>query len=125
MERIITECVGALIALAALVYLVKLLILRIGGFRTDAEVVAVKEPKQGYYVHTLRFVHGGKNVERDDKTGYSQPFSKGTVLPLICSRSSPDRFEYAEALNKHIIISCVLIVMSVLIVLRFAFFVTD
>lgn len=123
MERIIVAAAGALAALGGLVFLIKLLILRLGGVRTNAEVIAVKEPEQGRYVHTLRFVHNGKTVEQDDKTGYSQPFSKGDMLEIVCSRSSPEKFEYTAALNKNLIISGVLIVMAVLIVVRFAFFV--
>ncbi|MBO5163360.1 MAG: hypothetical protein J6B75_02790 [Ruminococcus sp.] len=123
MERIIVAVAGGLAALGGTVFLIKLLILRLGGVRTAAEVVAVKEPKQGYYVHTLRFEHNGKTVEQDDKTGYSQPFSKGERLEIVCSRSSPEIFEYTSALNKNLIISGVLIAMAVLIVIRFVFFV--
>lgn len=123
MERIIVAAAGILVALGGLIFLIKLLILRLGGVRTEAEVVAVKEPKQGYYVHTLRFEHNGKIVEQDDKTGYSQPFSKGDMLEIVCSKASPERFEYTAALNKNLIVSGVLIVMAVLIVLRFACFV--
>lgn len=123
MERIIVASAGILAALGGLIFFVKLLILRIGGVRTNAEVIAVKEPKQGYFVHTLRFDHNGKIVEQDDKTGYSQPFSKGDMMEITCSRTSPEKFEYTTALNKNLIISGVLIAMSILIVIRFAFFV--
>ncbi len=123
MERIIVASAGILAALGGLIFFIKLLILRIGGVRTNAEVIAVKEPKQGYFVHTLRFDHNGKIVEQDDKTGYSQPFSKGDMMEITCSRTSPEKFEYTTALNKNLIISGVLIAMSILIVIRFAFFV--
>lgn len=123
MERIIVVSAGILAALGGLIFFIKLLILRIGGVRTNAEVIAVKEPKQGYFVHTLRFDHNGKIVEQDDKTGYSQPFSKGDMMEITCSRTSPEKFEYTTALNKNLIISGVLIAMSILIVIRFAFFV--
>lgn len=123
MERIIVAAAGALVTLGGLGFFIMLLILRLSGVRTEAEVIAVKEPEQGHYVHTLRFAHNGKTVEQDDKTGYSQPFSEGDILEIVCSRSSPEKFEYTAALNKNLIISGVLIVMAVLIVLRFAFFV--
>lgn len=123
MERIIVVSAGILAALGGLIFFIKLLILRIGGVRTNAEVIAVKEPKQGYFVHTLRFDHNGNIVEQDDKTGYSQPFSKGDMMEITCSRTSPEKFEYTTALNKNLIISGVLIAMSILIVIRFAFFV--
>lgn len=90
-----------------------------------AEVVSAREPKQGYYVHKLRFEHNGKIVEKDDSTGYSQPFSVGEQLEIICSKSNPEKFEYVGALKKNMIIATVMIVMSILIVLRFMFAVTD
>lgn len=125
MVRAVVILAGAAIALAGLVYLIKLLILRFGGFRTTAEVISAIEPKQGYYTHKLRFEHNGKIVEKDDKTGYSQPFSVGEKLEIICSRSNPEKFEYIGALKKNMIIATIMIVMSILIVLRFMFFVTD
>ncbi|MBR3970749.1 MAG: hypothetical protein IKJ87_06690 [Ruminococcus sp.] len=125
MVRILVIAAGAIIALAGLVYLIKLMILRFGGVRTMAEVVSAREPKQGYYVHKLRFEHKGKIVEKDDSTGYSQPFSVGEQLEIICSKSNPDKFEYVGALKKNMIIATVMIVMSILIVLRFMFAVTD
>lgn len=125
MERIICVSVAVLIAVGGLTYLIKLLILKFTGFTTKAQIIAVKEPRKGVYVHTLRFLFDGKTVEKDDKTGYSQPFSKGDVKKIVCSKKNPDKFEYAEALQKNIIISGVLILMSVLIVIRFVFFVIN
>lgn len=125
MVRMVVIAAGAIIALAGLVYLIKLMILRFGGVRTTAEVISACEPKQGYYVHKLRFEHNGKIVEKDDTTGYSQPFSAGEQLEIICSKSNPDKFEYVGALKKNMIIATVMIAMSILIVLRFMFFVTN
>ena len=125
MVRIVVEAAGAVIALAGLVYLIKLLILRISGVRVAAEVISAREPEQGRYIHTLRFEHNGKIVEKEDKTGYSQPFSIGEKLEIICSRSDPSKFEYVGALKKNMIIAAIMVVMAVLIVLRFAFWVTD
>lgn len=125
MERLFCITAGAVIAAASLVYIVKLLILQFSGLKKNAEVTAVREIKQGTFVHTLQFDFNGKIVRKDDKTGYSQPFSKGDVLEIVCSRKNPDSFEYADALRKNIITASVLLIMSVLIVLRFAFFVAD
>lgn len=125
MERILCITAGAVIAVATLIYIIKLLILQLTGLKENAEVVAVKEPKQGTFVHTLRFDFNGKIVEKDDRTGYSQPFSKGDVLKIVCSKKNPDNFEYANALRKNMIIAGVLVLMSLLIVVRFAFFVTE
>ncbi len=123
MERIICMSVAVLIAFGGLIYLIKLLILKLTGFTTKAQIIAVKEPRKGVYVHTLKFLFDGKTVEKDDKTGYSQPFSKGDVKKIICSKKNSDKFEYVEALRKNIIIVGVLILMSVLIFVRFMFFV--
>lgn len=125
MVRIVVIAAGAIIALAGLVYLIKLMILRFGGVRTTAEVLSAHEYKQGYYVHKLRFAHNGKIVEKDDTTGYSQPFSVGEQLEIICSKSDSNKFEYAGALKKNMIIAAIMIAMSILIILRFMFGVTD
>lgn len=125
MIRLVVIAAGVIIALAGLVYLIKLMILRFGGVRMTAEVISACEPKQGYYVHKLRFKHDGKIVEKDDTTGYSQPFTIGEHLEIICSKSNPDKFEYVGALKKNMIIATIMIVMSILIVLRFMFFVTN
>ncbi len=125
MLRIVVISAGAIIALAGLVYLIKLMILRFGGVRAVGEVIAVKEPQRGQYVHTLRFEYNGKIVEKDDKTGYSQAFAVGEQLEICCSKRNPDKFEYVKEINKNMIIALVLIVMAVLIMLRFAFWVTD
>lgn len=125
MERIMVGAVAAVIAVAALVYFIKLLALYVGGERKTAEVVAVREPKQKVFVHRLRFEHGGEIVEHDDKTGYSQPFSVGDEQEIVCSKRRADKFEYAAALKRNMVISLVLVAMSILIVLRFAFFIIE
>lgn len=125
MVRTIVIAAGAIIALAGLIYLIKLMILQFGGVRVLAEVLSAREIKQGYYVHKLRFEHNGKIVEKDDNTGYSQPFSVGEQLEIICSRSNSEKFEYVGALKKNMIIAAVMIIMAILIVLRFMFWVVD
>ncbi len=125
MVRTVVIAAGAIIALAGLVYLIRLMILRFGGVRTMAEVMSACEPKQGYYVHKLRFEYNDKIVEKDDTTGYSQPFSVGDQLEIIYSKSNPDKFEYVGALKKNMIIATIMIAMSILIMLRFMFFVTN
>jgi hypothetical protein len=125
MIRLVVIAAGAIVVLAGLIYLIKLMLLRLGGARIMAEVVSACEVKQGHYVHKLRFEHNGKIVEREDTTGYSQPFSVGEKLEIICSKSNSHKFEYTAALKKNIIISLVLIAMAVLIVVRFMFFVTS
>ncbi|MDE6775499.1 MAG: hypothetical protein K2J37_04280, partial [Ruminococcus sp.] len=121
MERYIVASIGAIIAAAAVIYLVKLLVMWFTGIKTTGEVIAVREPKQGTFVHTLRYCADGKNIVSDDKTGYSQAFSVSDRLEIVYRRRLPERFEYTSALKKNIIVSAVLVVMSVLIVIRFMF----
>ncbi|MDE5763643.1 MAG: hypothetical protein K2I00_01580 [Ruminococcus sp.] len=125
MERYIVASIGVIIAVAAVIYLVKLIVMRFTGIKTTGEVIAVSEPNQGTFVHTLRYCVDGRNIESDDKTGYSQAFSVGERIEIIYRRKSPERFEYTSALKKNIIVSAVLIFMSVLLVIRFMFFVTE
>ena len=125
MVRYICIAAGAWIAAQGAVYLIRLIVLRLYGIRTTAEVIGAKEPKQGSYVHTLRFEHNGKMVEKDDKTGYSQPIDIGSEVTIICNRKDAGKFEYASALKKNMIISLVLIGISILLILRFSLFVTE
>ena len=101
MERIICMSVALLIAFGGLIYLIKLLILKFTGFKTKAQIIAVKEPRKGVYVHTLRFLFDGKTVEKDDKTGYSQPFSKGDVKKILpqVDASNPIEQQIKDALK--------------------------
>lgn len=125
MVRYVCIAAGVIIAVLGLGYLGKLLILRFFGVRTKAEVIKVTEPEKGKYVHTLSFEHNGKTVVKDDRSGYSQPFLVGEEMTVICSKSDPGKFGYERELNKNILITLVLIVMAVLVVVRFAFFVTE
>lgn len=125
MERYIVAVIGGIIAAAALVYLIRLIVWQITGVKTVGAVVSVKEPKRGTYVHTLSYEIGGRSVRAEDKTGYTQPFSVGEQLDIVIRKNDPERFEYANALRKNIIVSAILVVMSVLIVLRFLFFVDN
>lgn len=121
MERLIYASAAVLIAAGGLFYLIKLLILKFTGFTTEAQITSVKEPKKGVYIHTLRFAFKGKIIEKDDKTGYSQPFPKGETKKIVCSKKNPEDFEYADALRKNIIIAVVLIFIAVLVAVRFTF----
>lgn len=125
MERYIVAAIGGIIAAAALVYLIRLIIWQITGVKTVGVVVGVKEPQRGTYVHILSYDVDGKSIRAEDKTGYTQPFSVGEQLDIVIRKNDPERFEYANALRKNIIVSAILVVMSALIVLRFLFFVDN
>lgn len=106
---------GVLIALAGLVYLIRLLILKFTGVPTEVEVVLARETKPNVYTHTLRFPDG---MEREDKAGFNQPFPVGMKVKVICDPKNSGKFEYEQQLGKNIIIVCALIVMAILFAFR-------
>ncbi len=116
---------AAAIVLAALFFLVKKLALMIGGELLEAEIISFREPKQGEYVHTVEFELNGRKVTAEDKTRYSQAIPVGETRLIKVSRKDPEIFEYADTLRLHIIAAAVMAVLGVLMIIRFAFFVTD
>lgn len=116
---------AAVIFLGAMIFLVKKLALTIGGTETAAEIVSSRERKKGEYVHTVRFTLDGEEIIAEDKTGYSQPIPPGETRRIKVSRKNSEIFEYADTLQLHIIALSALAVMSVLVMIRFAFFVTE
>lgn len=121
MKYIIWASIGAVIALAGLVYLLRLAVLKIKGTETEAEVVSVREKKPGDYRHTLRFSDGKNTYEHEDKAGFSQPFSVGSKHRIIYDPKKPENFDFADQLKKNIIIIGVLVGMAVLFVVRWYF----
>lgn len=122
MLRYVVASIGGILCLCGLGYFFSVLWLEIFGIKAEAEVVSSRKRDDGLYVHTLKFSDGS---EREDKTGLSQPISTGTVKSVVCSRSNPNRFEYAEQLSKNIVISLIMAVLAALIVVRFLFGVID
>lgn len=123
--RYVVIAAAAAIVLAAIFFLGKKLALIIAGADAEAEVVSSRERKQGEYVHTVEFELNGKKIRSEDKTGYSQAMHPGELRRIKVSRKNPEIFEYADTLRLHIIASAVMAVLGVLIILRFAFFVTE
>ena len=85
--------------------------LKKNGVQTEAEVIAVSEDTRkgrggmrtvSGYIHTLRYEVKGKMIEAKDRTGYVQPFSKGSEHTIIYSRKNPEIFDYAEQIDRNI-----------------------
>lgn len=123
--RYVVIAAAVIIVLAAIFFLGKKLALMIGGADAEAEILSSRERERGVYVHTVEFELDGKKVRSEDKTGYSQPIPVGEIRRIRVSRKNPEIFEYADTLRLHIIASAVMAVLGVLIILRFAFFVTE
>lgn len=138
MKDLIWGAVGVVIALAAAVYLIKLLRLKKRGITVLAEVIAVAEKKKrrviglGFFVlktskvtasfvHTLRYMVGEKPHEAEDAAEYIQPFKVGEKHLIVYSPDDPDKFEYEEDLKKNINITAALLVMSVIFSARWLF----
>ena len=86
MKYIIWASIGIIIAFAGIIYLGKLLFLKIKGVETVAEVIKVREKRKDNYVHTMRFGSGEKTYEFEDKAGFSQPLSIGSSIQLFMTR---------------------------------------
>lgn len=123
--REVVIAAAAFAALAALFFFVKKLALMIGGAEAVAEIVSSRERKQGEYVHTVEYELDGKKITAEDKTGYSQAIPAGETRRIRVSRNTPEIFEYADTLRLHIIALAAMEVLSVLMIVRFAFFVTE
>ena len=114
MKYIIWASIGIIIALAGLIYLGKLLLLKIKGVETVAEVVKVREKRKDNYVHTMRFSNEEKTYEFEDKAGFSQPLSIGSKHTIIYDPKNPQNFDFADQVKKNLIIIGVLVAMAVL-----------
>lgn len=125
MTRYVVIAVAVVIVLAALFFFGKKLALMICGAAAEGEIVASRERARGEYVHTVEFEFNGEKVRSEDKTGYSQAIPVGETRRIMVSRKNPEVFEYADTLRMHIIASAATAVLGVLIILRFAFFVTE
>ena len=103
--------VGLVIMVGALAFLIRNIMLKKNGVQTEAEVIAVSEDTRkgrggmrtvSGYIHTLRYEVKGKMIDAKDRTGYVQPFSKGSVHTIIYSRKTPEIFDYAEQIERNI-----------------------
>ena len=118
MKEMIWGTVGLVIALCAAVYLLKLLRLKKKGLMANAEIISVREDKRNTFIHTLRFDGITETYEKDDKSGFSQPFKVGDKRLIIYDPDDPGNFEYEDELKRNIIIVCVMIAVAVVFSVR-------
>ena len=88
------------------------------GIETEAEVISVREKRQNYYVHKMRYGSGDKVYEFEDKAGFSEPFKIGSKHTIIYDPKNPKNFDFAEQIKKNLIIISVLVAMALLFVVR-------
>ena len=118
MKYIIWASIGIIIAIAGLIYLGKLLLLKKNGIETEAEVISVREKRQNNYIHKMRFGNGDKVYEFEDKAGFSEPFKIGSKHTIIYDPKSPKNFDFSNQLKKNLIIVGVMVVLAVLFSVR-------
>ena len=118
MKDIIWGIIGLIIASVGAVYMIKQLRLKKHGRVVLAEVVKVTEKKKNTYVHTMRFELDGKNIEEDDRTGYSQPFKVGETQLIVVDPEKPEVFEFEGDLKKNMTMTGALIAVALAFSLR-------
>lgn len=118
MKYIIWASIGIIIAIAGLIYLGKLLLLKKNGIETEAEVISVREKRQNNYIHKMRFGNGDKVYEFEDKAGFSEPFKIGSKHTIIYDPKNPKNFDFSEQLKKNLIIVGVMVALAVLFSVR-------
>lgn len=119
MKYLILAVIGLIVMIVSLILLFRNLGLKMNGTAAEAEVIAVGEDTRksmfmikgkgaqsartvSGYVHTLRYEAKGRTIEAKDRTGYVQPFSKGSVHTIIYSRTKPEIFDYAEQIDRNL-----------------------
>jgi hypothetical protein len=118
MKYIIWASIGIIIAIAGLIYLGKLLLLKKNGIETEAEVISVREKRQNNYIHKMRFGNGDKVYEFEDKAGFSEPFKIGSKHTIIYDPKNPKNFDFSNQLKKNLIIVGVMVALAVLFSVR-------
>ena len=128
MKYILIALVGLIIMIGAMVFLLRNIMLKKNGVQTEAEVIAVSEDTRkgrggmrtvSGYIHTLRYEVKGKVIEAKDRTGYVQPFSKGSEHTIIYSRKTPEIFDYAGQIDRNIRLFGGLAVVGAVFAVRF------
>lgn len=122
MKNMIWGTAGLVIAAFALIYMMRLIFLKIKGSLVLGEIVEIREKKNRKgmttaYIHRLRFDYNGKTFEKDDRAGFNQPFAVGEKK-LIRFSSDPAKFEYEDEIKKNIIIAGVLAAVAVVFSVR-------
>ena len=119
MENTIIGVIGAAAGLVGLVMFVRMLIFRLGGEQAVGRVMSSRQDSKGRYIHKVAYQAGEKKVVGEESAGYSQPLSSGAELPLIYSKSVPERFKTAQELRLSLVGFGLLALMGGAFVVRF------
>lgn len=112
MKDLIWGIIGVIIAVCGAVYMFSLIRLKNKGQLVLAEIIAVREKKRNSYVHTLRFAVGDAVYEKEDRSGFNQPFKIGEKQLIFVDPEKPERFEYESEAKKNIVIAGVMIAVA-------------
>ncbi|EWM53204.1 DUF3592 domain-containing protein [Ruminococcus flavefaciens] len=121
MKYMIWAGIGFGIALAGLVYLVKLLLLKKNGIETEAEVISVREKRKNDYIHKMRYSGDGRTYEQEDRAGFSEPFKVGSKHTIIYDGKKPERFDFADQVKKNLIVAGVMVAMALIFSARWLY----
>lgn len=109
MKDLIWGIIGVIIAVCGAAYMFSLIRLKNKGQLVLAEIISVREKKRNAYVHTLRFTVGDVVYEKEDRSGFNQPFKIGEKQLVFVDSVKPERFEYETEVKKNIVIAGVMI----------------
>lgn len=123
MKNTIWGIIGLVIAVFSLIYMIRLILLKIRGKLVLAEVVEIREKKNRKgmtvsYIHRMKFEDGGKVYEKDDRAAFNQPFAAGEKKLIRFDRKNPSKFEYDDEMKKNIIIAGVLAAVAIVFSVR-------
>lgn len=119
MENTIIGVIGAAAGLVGLVMFVRMLIFRVGGEQAVGRVVSSRQDSKGRYIHKVAYQAGGKEVIGEDSDAYVRPLDSGAELPLVYSKSQPERCKSLKEVNLSLIGFGILALMGGTFVLRF------
>ena len=119
MENTIIGVIGAAAGVVGLVMFVRMLIFRLGGAEAVGRVVSARQDSKGRYIHKVAYQAGGKEVVGEDSDAYMRPLDSGAELPLIYSKSQPERCKSLQVVNLSLIGFGILALMGGTFVLRF------
>lgn len=123
MKNTIWGIIGLAIAFFSMIYMIRLILLKIRGKLVLAEVVEIREKKNRKgmtvsYIHRMKFEDEGKVYEKDDRAGFNQPFAAGEKKLIRFDRKNPSKFEYDDEMKKNIIIAGVLAAVAIVFAVR-------
>ncbi|MCR5707514.1 MAG: hypothetical protein K6G82_04505 [Ruminococcus sp.] len=119
MENTIIGLLGAAVGVIGLVMFIRTLLFRLGGEQAVGRVISARQDSKGRYIHKVANQADGAEVISEDSDAYERPLDSGTELPLIYSKSKPERCKSLKEVNLSLIGYGILALMGVTFVMRF------